>query len=138
VPGVVVAALDVRHGKDEAREAAVAILLEAAQAIGAKREIAVSHEVRLEQGAVGMDERMTWLLGQSALECGQVAVPVVSGAGHDAMIVAERVPAAMLFVRTPGGVSHHPEEDVRVEDVEAALRVTLDFLSKLEPGVQHG
>ena len=37
---------------------------------------------------------------------------ITSGAGHDAMIVARRVPAAMLFLRSPGGLSHHPDEAV--------------------------
>jgi len=46
---------------------------------------------------------------------------LTSGAGHDAMIIAQAMPAAMLFVRSPGGVSHHPDETALVEDVEAAL-----------------
>ena len=37
---------------------------------------------------------------------------MVSGAGHDAMILAEKVPAAMIFLRTPGGISHDPAETV--------------------------
>ena len=35
-----------------------------------------------------------------------------SGAGHDAMVMAGRVPTAMLFLRSPGGISHHPDEAV--------------------------
>ena len=52
-----------------------------------------------------------------------------SGAGHDAMVMAARVPTAMLFLRSPGGISHHPDETVREEDVEAALQVGASFLS---------
>jgi allantoate deiminase len=48
---------------------------------------------------------------------------MVSGAGHDAMIMARRVPASMLLLRSPGGISHHPDESVLEEDVEAALAV---------------
>jgi allantoate deiminase len=54
-----------------------------------------------------------------------------SGAGHDAMIMATRVPAAMLFLRSPGGISHHPDETVLEEDVEAALNVGRKFLQRL-------
>ena len=50
---------------------------------------------------------------------------MTSGAGHDAMIVARRMPAAMLFLRSPGGISHHPDETVLPEDVAAALEVGL-------------
>jgi allantoate deiminase len=56
---------------------------------------------------------------------------MVTGAGHDAMIVAARVPAAMLFLRSPGGISHSPEETVLPGDVEAALQTGLRFLRRL-------
>jgi allantoate deiminase len=35
----------------------------------------------------------------------------------------------MLFLRSPGGVSHHPDERVRPEDVRAALDVMVRFLA---------
>ncbi len=44
------------------------------------------------------------------------------------MIVAGRVPSAMLFVRSPGGLSHHPDEDVLQADVAAALKAGLHFI----------
>ena len=44
-----------------------------------------------------------------------------SRAGHDGMAVSAVTPIAMLFLRCKGGVSHHPDEDVRKVDVEAAL-----------------
>jgi len=56
---------------------------------------------------------------------------LVGSAGDDAMIMAGRVPAAMLFLRSPGGLSHHPDEAVREEDVEAALLVGERFLQRL-------
>jgi allantoate deiminase len=42
------------------------------------------------------------------------------------------MPAAMLFLRSPGGISHHPDETVLVEDVAAALEVGMRFLEQLE------
>lgn len=48
------------------------------------------------------------------------------------MIVAPSVPSAMLFLRSPGGVSHHPDETVLAEDVEAAIATGLEFLKLLE------
>jgi allantoate deiminase len=61
---------------------------------------------------------------------------MTSGAGHDAMIVARRMPAAMLFLRSPRGISHHPDETVLPEDVAAALQVGLEFLERLD--ARHG
>ena len=48
---------------------------------------------------------------------------LVSGAGHDAVIVGRDAPAAMLFVRCLGGVSHSPLESVEEADVAVALSV---------------
>jgi allantoate deiminase len=56
---------------------------------------------------------------------------MVSGAGHDAMILAERVPAAMIFLRTPGGISHNPKETVKLDDVAKALDTGLQLLDLL-------
>jgi allantoate deiminase len=138
VPGAATASLDVRAASDEVRQAAVEQLVVDAGAAGAKRRVAVRHEIVLEQAAVAMDERLTELLVECAGRFGYNAQAVVSGAGHDAMMVAPHVPSAMLFVRTPGGVSHHPEEAVRVEDVEAALEVTMEFLRRVQPDYGTG
>jgi allantoate deiminase len=52
------------------------------------------------------------------------------------MIMAGCVPTAMLFLRSPGGLSHHPDEAVREQDVEAALRVGERFLQRLATEVR--
>jgi allantoate deiminase len=47
------------------------------------------------------------------------------------MVMAARLPTAMLFLRSPGGISHNPAETVRTEDVEAALQVMRAFLQRV-------
>ncbi len=55
-----------------------------------------------------------------------------SGAGHDAMILAEAMDVGMLFVRCgAGGVSHNPAETVDAEDAGAAVQALLAFLRAL-------
>jgi allantoate deiminase len=56
---------------------------------------------------------------------------MVSGAGHDAMIIAEKVPAGIIFLRTPGGISHDPAESVEVEDVAKAIECGLHLLDQI-------
>jgi N-carbamoyl-L-amino-acid hydrolase len=46
-----------------------------------------------------------------------------SGAGHDAQYMAKRMPAAMLFVPSIGGISHHWSEDTREEDLALGVEV---------------
>jgi len=68
-----------------------------------------------------------------ALAARGVAAPVVAtGAGHDAGVLAARLPAAMLFVRNPTGVSHSPAEHADPADCAAgvaALAVVIEELA---------
>jgi len=85
---------------------------------------------------VPMDARLTALMADSIREAGLPAKTMTSGAGHDAMIMASRVPATMLFLRSPGGISHDPSESVLVEDIEASLHVARGFLERLAADVR--
>jgi allantoate deiminase len=71
-------------------------------------------------------------IGEAVDAIGYQAHRMVSGAGHDAMILAGAVPAGMLFIRTPKGLSHHPEEAVGERDVGAACAVFLRLLNGLD------
>ena len=132
IPGAVTASLDVRHAKDAVRHDLVARLLRCAQQTAAGRCLTVSWEQRLDQAAVAMDSDLVKLLERAVATTGRPVHRMASGAGHDAMIVARRMPAAMLFLRNPGGISHHPDESVLAKDVAAALEVGLRFLEELE------
>jgi allantoate deiminase len=128
ISGEVIASLDLRHPCDSKRYAACEFLLQSAYESGQRRGVAVSHELRLDQLAVPMDGALRTRLAAAVEAVGYPVHHMDSGAGHDAMIVAPHMPSAMLFLRSPGGVSHHPDENVLVEDVEAALRVGARFI----------
>jgi allantoate deiminase len=128
IAGEVVATLDVRHAEDAVRERAAGELLAAAQREAESRGVRVEGRAIATQAAFPMDAALTAQLCDAAKRAGSPARALVSGAGHDAMIVGRRVPAAMLFVRSPGGVSHHPAEAVLAEDVEAALATGMELL----------
>jgi allantoate deiminase len=131
VPGQAFVSLDVRHERDASRISAVEKLVEHANAIAARRGIALQRTNRLDQPAVPMDERLTSFLADAIESAGMPLKQMSSGAGHDAMVMAVRVPSAMLFLRSPGGISHHPAETVLEEDVDAALKVGRKFLERL-------
>jgi allantoate deiminase len=131
IAGEVRATLDVRSALDAGREDAAAHLLEFATACGERRGVRVTAEARLQQPAVPMDDRLLRVLEDAVDATGTVVRRMVSGAGHDAMVVAPHMPAAMLFLRTPRGLSHHPEESVLPGDVELGLEVALGFVRAL-------
>jgi N-carbamoyl-L-amino-acid hydrolase len=67
----------------------------------------------------------------AATVLGEPVPQLVSFAGHDAGVIAERLPAGMLFVRNPTGVSHSREEHVDLEDAAAAATVVLHAVETL-------
>jgi allantoate deiminase len=123
--------LDVRHSSDEIRERAVEDLINQAAQIAERRGLSVRQNTLLSQGAVAMDPFLVGEVEQAILKTGCKPHRMVSGAGHDAMILAEKVPAAMVFLRTPGGISHDPAEAVAAEDVESAIQCGLHLLDQL-------
>ncbi|HEY1865675.1 MAG TPA: allantoate amidohydrolase [Candidatus Acidoferrales bacterium] len=130
VPGLATVSLDVRHPRDPVRQAAVDRLLGCASQIAARREVTTSSTMLLDQPAVDMDAGLTSRLASAIGQCGLPVHKMNSGAGHDAMVMARRMPAAMLFLRSPGGISHHPDESVLEEDIAAALKAGLAFLDR--------
>ena len=123
--------LDVRHRDDGVRKQAVQNLTQRAEKIAAMRGLSVSSVAHLDQAAVTMDPVLSDHIEQAIRKSGIKAHRMVSGAGHDAMILAEKVSAGMIFLRTPGGISHDPAESVAVEDVEKAIECGLNLLDQL-------
>ena len=66
--------------------------------------------------------------GAAAVGCG--AMEIVSGAGHDACHIAERVPTAMIFIPCAGGISHNELEDATREDCAAGCNVLLHAVTE--------
>jgi allantoate deiminase len=131
IPGRVTASLDVRHPDDTGREHAVAALREHAARIAAARGLEAAWDEIQSVAAVPCSTDLTEHLAAAAADAGHEAPRLASGAGHDAAMMAAITPVAMLFVRCAGGVSHHPDESVRAEDVDAAIEVTTRFVERL-------
>jgi allantoate deiminase len=132
--------LDVRHRLDEVRTRAVETLLRKAEQIAERRGMIVRWSTQLNQKAVAMNPFLVRQAGEAIQRGGCEPYTMVSGAGHDAMILAEKVPAAMIFLRTPGGISHSPAEKVEIEDVAKAIESGLHLFDLLasSPMAQRG
>jgi allantoate deiminase len=131
IAGEARATLDIRHAFDRIRTQALDNATAQAQAIAVKRGLSVKWRTLLAQNAVAMDPFLTNQIEQAIRHSGCEPHRMPSGAGHDAMILAEKVPAAMIFLRTPGGISHDPAESVHLEDVAKALECGLHLLAQL-------
>ena len=131
IAGEVQLSLDVRHPEDKVRTRAVEQLIQSAQGITRLRGLSVHWNERMSQPAVAMDPFLSSQIEQAIEKAGCRPHRMVSGAGHDAMIMAEQIPSAMIFLRTPGGISHDPAESVLAGDVAKAIEVGLHVLDQL-------
>ena len=109
------------------RKDAVTTLLSKAQIIATERDLKLYHKTLVDAPTAWMSKSFTnLLLSQSD------APRMVSGAGHDASVMSEFTQSALIFVRSPKGISHHPHERVEPDDVAAAIQTVNQFLENLE------
>jgi allantoate deiminase len=130
IPGVVRCSLDVRHAEDGVRTALVQAIFDEARAVAMRRGLRVEAGQYHEHPAVRLAVELVALAERAVRNTGQATIRMTSGAGHDAMVIAPHVPSAMVFLRNPGGISHHPDESVAKEDVAAAIHMGLCFLDE--------
>jgi allantoate deiminase len=121
IPGEVRATLDVRHACDELRTTALARMMPRPS-----RGVTIDWRPVMDQPAVTLHHEP---VARAVAAAGFPVHHMPSGAGHDAMILAHKLPASMLFLRSPGGISHHPDETVCEEDVAAALAAGERFVA---------
>jgi allantoate deiminase len=127
----VAVSLDVRHADDEVRQETVKQLVELAGRTARDAKLTFSAVHDHDHAAVAMDAELTERLASVVAAAGHEPQRLVSGAGHDAGVIAAVAPAAMLFLRSPGGVSHDPAEAVLSEDVDVGLHVLVRFIEEL-------
>jgi allantoate deiminase len=118
IPGRAELSLDVRHAEDAVRERAVQRLRAAAGRPGVAVEWQ-EHSIRATACPLAP------LVRRAVETVGAPVRELVSGAGHDAMVMADVTGIGMLFVRCAGGISHHPDEAVREDDVALAIAATI-------------
>jgi allantoate deiminase len=128
IPGEVTLSVDVRHAQDQTRHNACAHLQELAAQIAGKRHTPLEWEIVHDVESVPCSHDLSALLAKAARQHLMGVIELPSGAGHDAAVMGDITPVAMLFVRCKGGISHHPGESVTVEDVAMAIAVMNDFL----------
>lgn len=131
IPAEAVLSLDLRHPRDAERTAALQQVRAAASAIAQRRGLTCDWMVTQDNGAVACAPALRELLDASLQAVQGRSVSLVSGAGHDAVVMSALTPVAMLFVRCRQGLSHHPDEYTSPADIAVALQVMIAFLERL-------
>jgi allantoate deiminase len=123
VPGLAILTVDVRHAEDAVRRVALDAIADAAAQIAARRGVAIDEATISDAPSTPLDAALADDLAAAIAAHGGEAPRLASGAGHDSVAIAPFMPAAMLFLRCRGGISHHPDEAVEHADVALALDV---------------
>ncbi len=130
IPGRCDLTIDLRAGENSRRDAALADVMHEIEQIAARRGVQIRSELLMRASAASCSTAMRarWAASIERVT-GIPPVALPSGAGHDAMKMAEITDVGMLFVRCGnGGISHHPDETMTLEDAGLAAQVFEDFL----------
>jgi allantoate deiminase len=131
VPARVVFTVDLRHSDFGGRRALEERIRSLCSTIASERSLGITIRTLQERPPVPMHPDVRALLTRAASDCGVTATELVSGAGHDAQILAARCRVGMLFVPSVGGRSHSPEEATEPADLRLATEVLARSLELL-------
>jgi len=129
IPGLVEFTVDIRAPDDAARASAEADVDGACRAIAKSRRVSFESKRTHDVKAVPCAEWLQESIAKAIASVCPHAPRLPSGAGHDAMVMAELGDVGMMFVRCgAGGVSHNPAETVSAEDAGLAWSALLEFM----------
>jgi allantoate deiminase len=124
--------LDIRGPDDDAYQGVAREIAVFAEDAAGRRGMTAEWTQRQALAATPMDARIVGALETAAAATGEPYVQMHSGAAHDTMCVADRVPTAMVFVPCRDGISHHPAEDADPQDAAVAAEIILNAIESLQ------
>jgi allantoate deiminase len=132
IPGRATISIDLRHQDDERRGRLLGRVREIVADVAGRRGVGAGIDVVHDERSVACDPALGERMRRAARAIGLDPPSLPSGAGHDAVVLSDHLPVAMLFVRCAGGISHNPAESVTTEDVAAALAVLTEVVRSAE------
>ena len=123
--------LDARAADEATLSETVTDVRSAAERCAAEQGVTLTVRQESYTPVVRFDEGLRDRIAGVLAAAGIPAPVLPTGAGHDAGVLAARLPTAMLFVRNPTGVSHSPAEHADLADCEAGVRALALVLADL-------
>jgi allantoate deiminase len=131
IPGTAEFTVDVRAGDTDVYERVEHFAHETFESVASEEGLELDVTVTHRKLPTPLDAELQELIETAAAEEGATQRRMPSGAGHDAMVLAKHVPAAMLFVPSRAGISHSPEEFTPPEQCELGARVLAGAVRRL-------
>ncbi|WNS76562.1 Zn-dependent hydrolase [Bacillus sp. DTU_2020_1000418_1_SI_GHA_SEK_038] len=123
IPGIAKLKIDIRSTDIKSRYRVLNRIKDGILFIQKKRGVSVSIDWMHEEEPVLMDKNITEEIASICENLGLNYMFMPSGAGHDAMNMAKRWPASLIFIPSVDGLSHHPEEYTEQTDIEAGIKL---------------
>jgi N-carbamoyl-L-amino-acid hydrolase len=125
IPGRVTFSMDLRNASDALCGAMDADIRSVADKLSAETGLPIQIEPVSDYNAQPFDRSCIDAVATAAAQLGYSHMPVVSGAGHDAVYMARLAPSGMIFIPCKDGISHNEIEDVSPAHVTAGANVLL-------------
>ncbi len=130
VPGEAKFSLDIRGVDEEGFRGVARDIAAFAEEAAGRRRMTADYAQRQTLPATPLDGRVAGALEEAAGASGEPYMVMHSGAAHDTMSIADRVPSAMVFVPCKDGISHSPEEDADSADAALGAEIMLNAIKK--------
>jgi hydantoinase/carbamoylase family amidase len=124
--------VDIRGPDDDTFRGVAREIASFAEEAARRRGMTAEWTQRQTLAVTPMDPRIVDALDAASGATGEPYMQMHSGAAHDTMCVADRVPTAMVFVPCKDGISHHPAEDADPADAALAAEIIVNAITSLQ------
>ncbi len=131
VPEVASLRVELRHYDEDILKEMESQIIRLAHEIARDYRVTVGTQEVLHRDVASMNLDMQTIIRQVCEEQQRTHMPIISYAGHDAQILSNIYPCAMIFVPSQGGISHSPKEFTEWQDIEAGANVMLQTILNL-------
>jgi len=131
VPGEARFSLDIRGVDEDGFRSVARDIAAFAERVAGERGMTAEYAQRQALPSARLDGRIVGALETAAEASGESYMTMHSGAAHDTMSIADRVPSAMVFVPCKDGISHSPEEDANPADAALGAEIMLNAIRML-------
>ena len=125
IPGRVKFSMDLRNATDALVDQQVAEVKALAARLSTDTGMAIEIELVSSYTAIGFHDECIDAVARASQQLGYSNMPVVSGAGHDAIYMARLAPSGMIFIPCKDGISHNEVEDAQPQHITAGCNVLL-------------
>lgn len=132
IPGTVSLYVDIRDIYEDTRDQLIEDIIRVGEKVANKYHVNVQHAEKTRIKPIPIQAEKQQILAETLQAMNIKPHYLPSGAGHDAMILREKLPVAMIFVRSKNGISHHPDEWTDLSDCVIGVRALKTYIERLQ------